>query len=68
MIPYRCEKYTILSGKKANGFFMLKVNQKLQSDFPQLTSSRNGRPVYMVREELDFERSPVMLIIYCVTH
>lgn len=68
MIRYRCEKYKILSGKKANGFFTLKVNQKLQSDFPQLTSSSNRRPVYMVREELDFERNPVVLVIYCVTH
>lgn len=68
MIPYRFEKYKILSGKKANGFFTLKINQELQSDFPQLTSSRNRRPVYMVREEPDFERNPVVLSICRVTH
>jgi len=68
VIPYRFEKYKILSGKKANGFFTLKINQELQSDFPQLTSSRNRRPVYMVREEPDFERNPVVLSICRVTH
>ena len=52
----------------AENFIEQIINQELQSDFPQLTSSRNRRLVYMVREEPDFERNPVVLSICRVTH
>ena len=46
--------------KLAHGFFTLKINQELQRDFPQLTSSWNRSAVY-AGEELDSSCAPYLL-------